>query len=393
MPVGVPATREGQQMAEITTGTATEAEETPLGFGVVGLGMGKHHCRSVTAANGARLVAICDVRRGLADEVAALYGCKAYYELDDMLLDPEIDVVNIALPTGMHADAGIKAAQAGKHIICEKPLDVNLDKADALIAAARAQKVKLCGIFQRRLHPLSQRIRETVQSGRLGRIYYADIHLYWWRAQSYYDGGWPAGWHGTWGLDGGGSVMNQGVHSVDFIQWAIGPVKRLVARTGTFAHNIECEDVGMALIEFENGAIGNIVCTTSAYPGFNNDVHIFGANGSIIVRNDGEVVNWRIKGPDEAAEEAEMKRLYPGGKDNPSADPMAVSFDGHTQEIEDMVRAIREDRPPIIPGEQARHAIEIILGIQKSAETGQWVTLPDPELSSPTPIWRERRQA
>jgi predicted dehydrogenase len=253
--------------------------------------------------------------------------------------------------------------------------------------------VKLCGIFQRRLHPLSKRVKDAVQSGRLGRIYYADIHLYWWRAQAYYDGGWPSGWHGTWALDGGGAVMNQGVHSVDFIQWAISPVKRVVARTGTFAHNIECEDVGMALVEFANGAVGNIVCTTLAYPGFSNDVHIFGEQGSIILRNDGEVAAWRIKGPNEQQEDEEMRRLYPGGRNNPSADPMVIGFDGHTGEIEDMVQAIKEDRQPIIPGEEARHAIEIILAIQKSAETGQWVTLPDAELASPTPVWRESSRA
>lgn len=378
-------------MAELNTGRSegVEQPEDTLGFAVVGLGMGKHHCRSVKAAKGARLVAVCDVRRELADQVAAEYGCKAYYDLDDLLADPEVDVVNIALPTGMHADAGIKAADAGKHIICEKPLDVNLHKADALIAAAREHGVKLGGIFQRRLHPLSQRVREAVQSGKLGRIYYADIHLYWWRAQSYYDGGWPAGWHGTWALDGGGSVMNQGVHSVDFLQWVMGPVRRLVARTATMAHSIEAEDIGMALVDFENGAVGNIVCTTLAYPGFSNDVHIFGEKGSIVLRNDGQVLNWRIKGPNEEAEEEEMKRLYPGGRNNPSADPMAVGFDGHTLEIEDMVQAVREDRTPVIPGEQARHAIEIILAIQKSAETGRWVSLPDPELLSPSPVWRE----
>ena len=177
--------------------------------------------------------------------------------------------------------------------------------------------------------------------------------------------------------------MNQGVHSVDFIQWAVSPVKRIMARTGTFAHNIECEDVGMALVEFENGAIGNIVCTTAAYPGYSNDFHVFGEHGSIIVRNDSEVVSWRIKGPNEQAEDEEMRRTYPGGRGNPSSNPMAVGFDGHTQEIEDMVNPIRDNREPVIPGEQARHAIEIILAIQKSAETGQWVTLPDPGTEQP----------
>jgi len=347
--------------------------DQPLGFAVVGLGMGKHHCRSVTRAAGAQLVTVCDVRRDLAEQVAEQYGCKAYTSVEEMLLDPAVQVVNVAVPTGLHAEVGIAAARAGKHVICEKPLDINLEKADALIRACHENGVKLAGIFQRRLEPLSKRVKQVVEAGRLGKIIYADIHLYWWRAESYYTGGWPAGWHGTWALDGGGAIMNQGIHSVDFIQWITGPIKSVFAKTGTFTHAIECEDVGVAVVTFANGALGNIMCTTSAYPGLTNDFHLLGERGSIVLRNDSEVITWRIQGEREEAEEQEMRALYPGSRTSASADPMAVGFDGHTVEIEDMVECIRHNRTPLIPGEEARHAIGVILAIQESARTGKEV--------------------
>lgn len=354
------------------------AEQEPLGFGVVGLGMGQHHCRSIAKAEGARLVAVCDLRRELAEQVAEQYGCKVYTDYREMLADPAIQVVNVAVPTGLHAEVGIAAAKAKKHVICEKPLDVTLEKADALIQACRENGVKLAGIFQRRLHPLSKRVKEVVEQGRLGKIIYADIQLYWWRAPSYYAGGNPPGWRGTWALDGGGAVMNQGIHSVDFIQWIAGPAKSVFAKAGTFNHAIEAEDLGIAVVTFESGALGSIVCTTCAYPGLTNNFHLIGERGTIALRNDGQVVAWRIKSDqpgEEEREEEEMQRRYPGDRASPSADPMAFSFDGHTVEVEDMVRCVREDTTPLIPGDEARKAIALVLAIQRSAREGREVAV------------------
>lgn len=362
-----------------------------IGFAVVGFGMGRHHCRSIRAAQGAELIAVCDIDQERREKAAAEFGCKVYASVEEMLADPDVDVVNVAVPTGRHAEVGIKAAQAGKHIICEKPLDVNLEKADALIMACKDYDVKLASIFQRRLHPLSRRIKEAVDSGRLGRVHYADIHLYWYRTQAYYAGGNPPGWRGTFALDGGGACMNQGIHSIDFISWVMGGVASVYAKTGTFTHDIEAEDVGTVLVTFRNGALGNITCTTSAYPGLTNDVHIFGSDGSIVL-TDEKVVTWRIRQGDKSSEskewrsaddnqeaelalEREMQALYPGSASNVAADPMAVSFDGHTLQIEDMVKAIRENREPVIAGANARHAVEICVAIQESARTGKEVLL------------------
>jgi predicted dehydrogenase len=352
-----------------------------IGFAVVGLGMGRHHCRSIKAAQGAELVAICDVDAERREKAAAEYGCRAYASVDELLRDGDVEVVNVAVPTGLHADVGIKAAQAGRHVICEKPLDVTLEKADALIFACQDHGVKLASIFQRRLHPLSQRVREAVQGGQLGRPHFGDIHLYWYRTDGYYAGGNPPGWRGTFALDGGGACMNQGIHSIDLLAWIMGGVETVYAKTGTFTHSIEAEDVGTVLVGFKNGALGNITCTTAAYPGLTNDMHIFGSKGSIVVVDD-RVTTWRIMRDDgdqeaERNTEAEMRARYGGKSDSPSADPMAVGFDGHTIHVEDMVRAIKENRDPIIAGRDARHAVEICVAIQQSAATGKEVRLSD----------------
>lgn len=354
-----------------------------IGFAVVGYGViGAHHCRAINEAAGAELVAICDADAAAAQSGGERWHVPWYTSLSELLANPDVDVVNVCVPTGLHAEVGIAAARAGKHVVCEKPLDVSLAKADALIRACCENGVKLAAIFQRRLHPLSRRIKDAVDSGRLGRIVYADIHLYWYRTPEYYAGGRPPGWRGTWKYDGGGACMNQGIHSVDFIQWIVGPVRSVFAKTGTFTHRIEAEDVGTATIQFVNGAVGNITCTTSAYPGLTNDFHLIGERGSIVVQDNDKVVTWRIQQGDvaqEKAEEAQMREWYSGSRETPSADPAALGSagkDGHTMHIEDMVQAIRENRDPVIPGEQARHAIEIILAIYESARTGREITLP-----------------
>ncbi|HEU5316698.1 MAG TPA: Gfo/Idh/MocA family oxidoreductase [Chloroflexota bacterium] len=354
-------------------------DPSAVGFAVVGLGMGRHHCRSIKAAEGAELVAICDIDQTRREKAMADYGVKGYASVDELLEDPDVQVVNVAVPTGLHAEVGIKVAKSGRHVICEKPLDVNLEAADALISACDDFGVKLASIFQRRLHPLSRRVKEAVDSGRVGTPHWADIHLYWYRTDGYYAGGNPPGWKGTFRLDGGGACMNQGVHSIDFIAWIMGGVATVYAKTGTFTHKIEAEDVGSALVTFRNGALGNITCTTSAYPGLTNDFHVFGDKGSISLVDE-QVITWRFMDPggDKSAEESaerEMQQLYPGSGSSPSSDPMAVGFDGHTVHVEDMVRAIRENRDPIISGRDARHAVEICVAIQESAVTGKEVVL------------------
>ncbi|MDA0745235.1 MAG: Gfo/Idh/MocA family oxidoreductase [bacterium] len=344
-----------------------------VGFAVVGLGMGKHHCRSIAEAKDARLVAVCDMDAARMEPMVEKYGCKSYKSLDDLLKDDEVQVINIATPSGTHAELGIRVADAGKHIIVEKPADIHPDRIAALAEAGARNKVKIGCIFQSRLEPLNARIYETIQAGKLGRLIGLHGHLPWYRAQSYYDG--PHGkWKGTWAMDGGGSLMNQGVHTMDLIQWFGGGVKSVMGMFGVFNHEIEAEDQTVALLRFQNGALGTIYTTTCCYPGFDQRITIYGTNGSIL-KTATELLSWKQLGEGGEEAEKEMMRLF-GPKDESlgiSSDPMALGADGHTLIVQDLVEAIREDRDPMIGLGSARKAVEIITAIFESGRTGKEV--------------------
>ncbi len=341
------------------------------GFAVVGLGMGKHHCKAIASAPGARLVAVCDVDTKRLDPVAEEYGCKAYQDFTELLQDAEVDVINIATPSGMHAEMGVRAAAAGKHLIVEKPADIVPERIDTLIAAGKRCNVKIGGIFQSRLNPLNIRIREAIAGGRLGTVVGAHGHLPWYRKQSYYEGE-HGSWKGTWDMDGGGSLMNQGVHTVDLMQWLVGPVEAVMGMFGVFTHDIEAEDQTVALLRFRCGAIGTLFTTTCCYPGYDQIVNIYGSQGSIL-KQEGLLRGWKLQDDMEGKEEEEMLGYYGGQKKggSGSADPMAVGFDGHTQIVEDMVKALAEDRDPMITLDSARHAVEIITAIYESGRSGR----------------------
>ncbi len=343
-----------------------------VGFAVVGLGMGRHHCRAITSAPGARLVAVCDIDRKRLDPTAKEFGCKGYERFADVLADRDVRVVNIATPSGMHAEMGIQAAEAGKHIIVEKPADISPQRIEALIEAGKRCRVKIGGIFQSRLNPLNIRIRAAISDGRLGSVIGAHGHLPWYRKQDYYEGE-HGSWKGTWSMDGGGSLMNQGVHTVDLIQWLVGPVEAVMGMFGVFGHDIEAEDQSVALLRFRCGALGTLYTTTCCYPGYDQLLTIYGTQGSVM-KQEGRLTGWKLQDDPEGKEERELLEYYgerQGGSG--SADPMAVGFDGHTQIVADMVQALAEDREPMISLESARHAVEIIAAIYASGRTGREV--------------------
>jgi predicted dehydrogenase len=347
-----------------------------LGFAVVGLGMGQAHCADIVDAQGARLVAVCDIDAARLQAMVDQYGVRGYERLEDVLADPEVDVVNVATPSGMHADMTVAALRAGKHVICEKPPDVTVEKVDQMIAAARETGQKLQIIFQSRFHPLYQRVREAVQSGRLGPL--AGVHgaVHWYRAQSYYDG--QGGWRGTWQWDGGGSLANQGVHTVDLIQWIAGPVESVFGRIGVFGHQIDTEDKTAAVLKFRSGAIGTLTTTTCAYPGLTTELIFHGMKGSIVCL-DGALHTWRIQGENEQEEERTMLAMYGPSEARDvsvASDPMALNWRGHLLQVEDMVQAIREDRDPFITAESARSTLAIVCALYQSAREGREVAVP-----------------
>src|SRR3569833_2079074 len=237
------------------------------GFGIIGCGMIAHfHSKAIQSLKGAKLVACFDTFKASADKLAAAVGCKAYYDLDEMLADPKVEAVTSGTPSGAHMEPAVAAARAGKHVIVEKPLEITLKRCDKMIAECEKAGVVLSAIFPSRFHDSSIEMKRAVDGKRIGKLTIGDSYVKWYRTQEYYDSG---KWRGTWELDGGGALMNQAIHSVDLLTWLMGPVVEIRANTATLAHErIAVEDTAIATVRFASGALGTIEATTAAYPGY-----------------------------------------------------------------------------------------------------------------------------
>lgn len=345
-----------------------------LSFAVVGLGMGRHHCKAVMDAKGARLAAVCDIDEERLDGAVKDYGCKGYVRYADVLKDKSIDVVNIVTESGKHARMGIQAARAGKHIIMEKPIEVTPTAVKKFEDAVAEAGVKVGCIFQSRMDNCNILLKKAIDKGKMGRLIGAHAHLPWFRLSSYYEG--PHGtWRGTWRLDGGGSMMNQGIHTIDLIQWLAGRVESVCGFYRAHNHDIEAEDQAVACLKFENGALGTFYATTCCIPESAQRIYMYGTKGSFSTC--GRTLESCEMGTPKERER--MMNLFSGQKDESAVgrDPMAISSDGHTLIVEDLVKAIRNDREPIIPISSAKHAVEIAYAIYRSARTGKTVHIKD----------------
>jgi predicted dehydrogenase len=356
-----------------------------IGFGIIGCGMiSRFHAKAVADIKGAKVAACFDSFTSAADKFGAEIGCKVYHDLDKMLADKSVDVVTICTPSGVHAEPAIAAAKAGKHIIVEKPLDITLKRCDAMIAAADKAGVVLSTIFPSRFHESSQLLKKAIEQGRFGRLTMGDSYVKWFRTQEYYDSG---AWRGTWALDGGGALMNQAVHSVDLLLWFMGPAVEVSAYTATLAHKrIEVEDVAVANVKFANGALGVIEASTATWPGELKRIEISGDGGSAILREE-DLAVWKFAKEtknDEAIRQKMAGRTQTGGG---AADPKAIGYHAHMLQFQDVLNAIKKGKKPLVDGPEGRKAIELILAIYKSAETGKPVKLPlagDPVLKART---------
>jgi len=340
-----------------------------LGFGIIGCGViAPWHATGISEATGAELVACCDIIEPKAKAFAEHHHIKHHYrDLDRMLAQDDLDAVCVCTPSGRHAQCAIAAMQAGKHVMSEKPLDVTLPAIDAMIAASEEYRVKLAGIFQRRTYPVSQAVRGAVRNGKLGKLVLGDAYLKYFRSHEYYA---SADWRATWELDGGGALMNQGVHGVDLLLWLMGKVKRVSAFTRHLVRNIPVEDTAVAILEYEHGALGVIEGTTSVTPGESSRIELHGNDGTIMLEET-KIVKWACG---DETHPPEIAKADTGG--GAASDPTAIGEYGHMVLIQDLVNAIREDREPMIPGREARTAVELILAIYQSQREGRVVELP-----------------
>ncbi len=343
------------------------------GFGIIGTGMiSEFHAKAINDLPNAKLIAVFSRSEERAQKFAAEHNIKGYSQLENFLSDPDIDVVTICTPSGAHMEPAIEAAKYGKNVLCEKPLEVTLERIDKMIEAHEKAGTKLGGIFNSRFEPVNQILKKTIQSGRLGKITYAGGYVPWYRSQEYYDTG---GWKGTMKYDGGGAMMNQGTHTVDLLQWLVGiPVRKISAFTALLGHkDIEVEDTAVAALEFENGALGILFGTTAMYPGLPARVELGGTSGTIVSESTSlKVFQFADK------KEEDEKILEEFGKPSAasgSTDPKAISHDNHTRNFAEFLKALDEGRNPELDGYEARKAVQIVLAIYESAKTGKIVTL------------------
>ncbi len=344
------------------------------GFAIIGTGMiARFHAEAIRAIPNARLIGCFNHNAERAVSFASEFQCQAYSQLDEMLANPEVQVVTICTPSGAHLEPALAAARAGKHILVEKPLEITLERCDAIIAACEQAGTLLGAILPSRFTPANLALKKAIEQGRFGRLTLGDTYVKWWRTQEYYDGG---GWRGTWALDGGGAYMNQAIHNVDLIYWLMGDVTEVCGLTATLAHErIEVEDVGTAIVKFKNGALGTLEASTAVYPGLLKKTEIHGSEGSVIIEQD-SILLWDFKNklPEDEAILAACGagNTVTGG----AADPKAISFVGHQRQFEDFIAAIQTGRKPLIDGHEGRKSVELILAIYQSSREGKRISLP-----------------
>ena len=341
-----------------------------MNFGIIGTGMiGRFHAQAIRAMEGGTLYSVYHPLAARAATLTAEYGVKCHSELADFLADSALDIVTIATPSGAHCEPTLAALRAGKHVICEKPLEITAARIDELITAAAASGKTLAAILNRRFNPAMIAFKTACAGGRLGTIVSASCYVKWFRDQAYYD---SAAWRGTWALDGGGALMNQAIHSIDALLHLAGPVRSVMANTACLAHErIEVEDMAVAILEFENGARGVIEGSTCSWShnGHPARVQLCGTEGSVFLADETFEV-WDFK--DAQPEDARIRETLMRG--NQAAlganDPKAIQFHAHQRNFEEVVRAIHDGREPSTSAREARKAVALIEAIYQSAAAG-----------------------
>ena len=333
---------------------------------LVGCGrISKNHFDALRKVDGLTLSAVCDVVPDRARAAGEAEAVPCFTSLEEMLERADCDVVSICTPSGLHAAQGALAARAGKHVITEKPMAITLGQADELVKACDDAGVFLFVVKQNRLNPPIQLLRRAIDKGRFGRIFLANTTVRWQRPQEYYD---AAPWRGTWEFDGG-AIMNQASHYVDLIQWLVGPVESVMAKTATQARRIEAEDSGVALLKFRSGALGVIEVNVLTYPrNLEGSIAIFGEKGSVKIGGTAvnRVEHWLF------ADYDDDDKLIEGASTNP---PNVYGF-GHEGYYRNVLAVLRGEAQPQTDGRAGRKSLEVILGIYESAKIGSEVPIP-----------------
>ena len=328
-----------------------------VGIAIVGLGVGRNRVKYALEAEGARLVCVCDLQEEKAAEYGEEAGCDWTTRFEDVLARTDVDAVGIFTPSGTHCDLAVQSLEAGKHTFTTKPMDIRVDKCENAIRAAEKGGKILAVDFNNRYEKLNKQLKVALDGGVLGKIILGDVRMKWYRAQSYYDGGYPAGWRSRTETEGG-SIANQGVHFVDLIYWLLGPVREVYGRRGTVGHEIETEDLCLAHLTFQSGAWGLIETTTVSTPHLGTTVEITGTEGTLVWK-DNDIEVYRGQGKEGEPVDLEGFKVEPGPKNV----------------IEDMVSAIAHGTAPAVSGAEGKRSVEIFTAVYESAKIGQPVVI------------------
>ena len=347
------------------------AGERPLGFGLIGTGMaGGCNACELEFVEGARLAAVCSRDPARARAFAEEHGSANWYtDYERLVADPEVDAVLVLTPTGLHAEMTIAAAEAGKHVLVEKPIEATLEAARRMIRVCRERDVRLGVIFQMRFGRVAEELRHLLSGGGLGEIYLADAVDKVSRPPSYYA---SAAWRGTEELEGGGCLMTQSIHILDLLQHLVGPVAAVTGKTATKRHSIEVEDTATALLEFENGALGSLISATSVRPALLSRIAVHGERGTVVANAQyDKFLVWEVEGKP-GPHLPETTRWLD------TDDPWSYPQTRHRAQLADLVSAVRERRAPVLDGEEALRSLRVVKAIQHSARLGREVALADP---------------
>lgn len=345
-------------------------------IGIIGGGMiATFHAQAIQEMAGAELVGAYIRNPEQANSFAEKHHCPTYTDFDQFLNLDELDIVSIATPSGAHLEGITKAISKGKHVICEKPLEITPDRILSAQALANEKGVLLGGIFNRRFNDAVTYLKSAVSEGRFGQILTCEANIKWFRDQAYYDSG---AWRGTWELDGGGALMNQSIHTIDQLIYLMGMPRRVTGSVGTLTHeNIEVEDTAMALLEFEGGAKGMIQGSTSIWSSEGNpaEIHIYGSKGAVVLADE-QFRLWDFKEPGKV-DEYVQKHLMSGSQMALGAnDPSSINFLGHQKNFENFVAAVEGIESLKVDAEEALRPVAVIHAIYESSRNnGQWVEL------------------
>ncbi len=350
---------------------ASSSPSSPLRFGIIGVGMiADFHAQAIAHTQGGRLVGIASRNADNARAFAAKHGVPfATTSVAELVARPDIDVICITTPSGAHLEPALAAVRAGKHLVVEKPIEITTERADELLRAADAAGVKVAPIFQARFTEGARTLKAALDAGRFGRLVLASAYVKWHRSREYY-----TGWKGTLALDGGGALINQAIHAIDLLQWFAGlPAEVFCWKTRRVYEHIEAEDTASATLRFAHGALGVIEATTATKPGWARRIEICGEHGSAVLDGD-HIARWEFadEQPGDAAIRAHKDAAALGSG---ATAPNAISFEGHRRQIQDLIDAVRENRPVAVDGHEARKAVALIRGLYASAERGVPVKL------------------